>query len=159
MNMQTRNNNIITDFATGNFSKAALGRKYGVDEKTVRRVLKNTTIVTETINTKKENLDSTMDNKTEVLEILNEEIVLGMLKYLKHNPGKLTKDLKSEFQTYVVKEVENTAGYFLITQLNMLKPDEINVFVNNMSGEFYTNYYSYGKTNLVKVLTEHLKGK
>lgn len=36
----TRNANILADFNTGNFSKAAIARRFGVDEKTVRRVVK-----------------------------------------------------------------------------------------------------------------------
>lgn len=39
-NIVTRNQNILKDFAKGGVSKAALARKYGVDEKTIRRVLK-----------------------------------------------------------------------------------------------------------------------
>lgn len=36
----TRNAKIVSDFATGNFTKAALARRYNVDEATIRRVLK-----------------------------------------------------------------------------------------------------------------------
>lgn len=35
-----RNAKILADFNTGNFSKAAIARRFGVDEKTVRRVVK-----------------------------------------------------------------------------------------------------------------------
>lgn len=41
--INTRNKAIVRDFAAGNTTKAALARKYGVDEKTIRRAIKGVT--------------------------------------------------------------------------------------------------------------------
>ena len=97
-----------------------------------------------------------MSSKSEVSCMFNEDICQAMLKFFKTQPGRLTTNRKSEFQQYVLGEVENGACYFMITSLEMMRKCDITKYVSGISGEFYDGNFKQGKEKLASIIKNHL---
>ena len=101
--------------------------------------------------------EKTMNEEIEIVSrMFNKDICTAMQKFFKTQKGRLTQGRLREFQQYVLHEVENSACYYLVTQLEMMDKPDICKYVNSKSGEFYSLYWKQGKEKLAKELMEHL---